>query len=309
MMAAREAELTIRRGGSETRPYGGDTVDEALAAAARRLAGAGIDGAATDARLLVQEVTGLSRQALLRSPAHRLTAAETSQLVALIARRAEREPLSHILGRREFWSLEFWVTRACLDPRPDSETVVEAALARLADPARSLRVLDFGTGSGCLLLALLSELPLATGIGVDASDAALAVARENAERLGLSRRAQFVAGDWGRGVGGAFDAIVANPPYIARADIDALAPEVARHEPRLALDGGPDGLDAYRALLPDIARLLAPAGFAAIEIGAGQRAAVAGLAESAGLVCADAKRDLAGRERCLILVARAVNTL
>jgi release factor glutamine methyltransferase len=284
-------------------------VSEAIAAAARRLAGAGIDGAAIDARLLIQEATRCSREELLRHSARRLSAAETSRLVALIARRAEREPLSHILGRREFWSLSLRVTRDCLDPRPDSETVVEAALARLADPAGSLRVLDFGTGSGCLLLALLSELPLATGIGVDASDAALAVARENAERLGLAGRAQFVAGDWGRGIGGAFDAIVANPPYIARADIDALAPEVARHEPRLALDGGPDGLDAYRALLPDIARLLAPAGFAAIEIGAGQRAAVAGLADSAGLVCADVKRDLAGRERCLILVARAVNTL
>jgi release factor glutamine methyltransferase len=308
-MGARAAEFVLGRGGLESCPYGRDTVAGAIAAAAYRLAAAGIEDAATDTRLLVQEATGLSREQLLLVPERQLTKSEMCRLRVLIARRGAREPLSHILGRREFWSLSFKVTGDCLDPRPDSETVIEAALACLVDRTRKLRILDLGTGSGCLLLALLFELPQATGLGVDASEAALAVARENAERLSLSGRARFVAGDWGRGIDGAFDAIVVNPPYIAREEIDSLAPEVARHEPRRALDGGTDGLDAYRALLPDIARLLAPTGFAAIEIGAGQHGAVAGLAESAGLVCTDAKRDLAGRERCLILTAGAVNIL
>jgi release factor glutamine methyltransferase len=309
MMRARAAKFASRRGGSETPCYSGDSIAEAVAAVARKLADAGIDGASTDARLLVQDATGLSREALLRRSRHRLNESEAARLAALAARRAGREPVSHVLGRREFWSLEFRITRDCLDPRPDSETIVEAALARLDGRAQPLRLLDLGTGSGCLLLALLSELPQASGLGIDASEAALAVARENAERLGFSGRARFVAGNWGHGVGGTFDAIVANPPYVESGEIDTLAPEIAHYEPRLALDGGPDGLDAYRALLPDIAHLLAPAGFAAIEIGATQRAAVARLAETAGLVCADVRRDLAGHERCLVLAAGAVNAL
>ncbi len=188
-----------------------------------------------------------------------------------------------------------------LVPRPESETVVEATLAALPDRAAALRILDLGTGSGCLLLALLSELPRASGLGIDRSAAALALAAQNAERLGLARRAAFREGDWGRGVSGAFDVIVSNPPYVARDDAEGLAPEVRACEPEEALFAGPDGLAAYPALAPDCARLLAPDGVVCLEIGQGQGAAVAGIMRRHGLRLVGARPDLAGIERCLIL--------
>ncbi|MFN0044301.1 MAG: peptide chain release factor N(5)-glutamine methyltransferase [Alphaproteobacteria bacterium] len=219
----------------------------------------------------------------------------------LIARRLAGEPVSRILGRREFWSLDFALTPDVLDPRPDSETVVEAALTHLGSRDREAAVLDLGTGSGCLLLAVLSELPHAWGVGVDKSVGACRVARENALRLGLGARTHFVAGDWGTALGARFDAVLCNPPYIAERDIAALAPEVARHDPRAALAGGEDGLGGYRAVLADAARLLAPGGFVVLELGQGQGQAVRALAGAGGLRTLASHADLSGIERCVVL--------
>jgi release factor glutamine methyltransferase len=277
------------------------TVGAAAAAAAAELAQAGIEGASREARLLLAHALGAEAGGVLMARDRELSAAEGAAFAALVARRAAREPLSHITGRREFWSLEFGVGPAVLDPRPDSEALVEAALGCIAARAAPLRLLDLGTGSGCLLLALLSELPNARGVGVDRSAAALAVARANAAALGLAARAAFVQGDWATALSGAFDLIVCNPPYIATAAIGALMPEVARHEPRLALDGGADGLDAYRRLAPDIARLLAVGGIALVEVGLGQGDAAAAIFAAAGLSDHARRRDLAGRERALLL--------
>ncbi|MBM3488244.1 MAG: peptide chain release factor N(5)-glutamine methyltransferase [Alphaproteobacteria bacterium] len=280
------------------------TVAGALATATARLAAAGIDAAPREARLLVGHALGLDAAALVRDPARPLDGAAGTALAALLARRLAREPMAYILGRREFWSLELGVADGVLIPRPDSETVVEAVLARAPDRGRAWRILDLGTGSGCLLLALLSEFPEAIGVGVDRAPRAVAIAAENARRLGLDRRCRFVRGDWARALAGPFDIVVANPPYIRRGEIDALAPEVARFEPRAALDGGADGLAAYRALVPDLGRLLGPGGFAALEHGADQAVAVAAIVREAGLEVFEILRDLAGRTRGAVVGPR-----
>lgn len=253
-----------------------------IARAVASLRAAGVDEPERDARLLQKYFP------------------DAADFDAALARRRAREPMSHILGVREFWSLDFVVTRACLDPRPDSETLVEAVLAKIPDRGRPWRILDLGTGSGCLLLALLSELPRATGLGIDSSPAALGVALANAQRLGLAARAQFAERDWTHGIEGIFDVIVANPPYIPSGEIDALAPEVARYEPRAALDGGADGLAAYLAIVPALPRHLAEGGFAAVEVGAGRAGLVAEMARGVGLDVT-IRPDLARRERCLVL--------
>ena len=224
-----------------------------------------------------------------------------SRLAALLARRAAREPMARILGYREFWSLRFELSPATLDPRPDSETLIEAALAALPDRARPYRVLDLGSGSGCLLLALLSELPCAWGLGIDRAESAVATARRNAAALGLVGRARFAVGDWAAAIAGEWDVILVNPPYIPASAIAGLMPEVAGHEPRLALEGGIDGLDAYRAVGPQIAGLLAPQGVAAVELGQGQAEAAAGIMMGAGLAIREVRHDLAGVDRCLML--------
>ena len=238
---------------------------------------------------------------VLAYPETILDAGAESRLAALLARRAAREPMARILGYREFWSLRFELSPATLDPRPDSETLIEAALAALPDRARRYRALDLGTGSGCLLLALLSELPGAWGLGVDRAESAVATARRNAAELGLHARARFVVGDWAAAIAGEWDIVLINPPYIAAGAIAGLMPEVAHHEPRLALEGGIDGLDAYRALAPQIARLLAPQGVAAVELGQGQAEAAAALMTGAGLAIQGVRHDLAGVDRCLML--------
>lgn len=229
-----------------------------------------------------------------------MTEAEQEQFQALLVRRERREPIAHITGRREFWSLSFTVTADTLDPRPDSETVIEAVLAAVPDRTQALNVLDFGTGTGCLLLATLSEYPNAVGLGIDRSEGALAVARGNASALGLEQRAQFRTGDWGAGIHGLFHVILSNPPYIPDNDIAGLEAEVAAFEPWSALAGGPDGLDCYRALAPDIARLLAPGGVAVLEVGQGQAADVAAILQAAGLIPQGVRHDLGGIERCVI---------
>lgn len=270
------------------------TVDQALAAAASRLAAAGIDGARREARLLLGAALGVGLEAIV-ADGDRILANE-ARFERLLARRLAREPMAYVLGKREFWGLDFAVGPSVLTPRPDSETVVEAALTAAREPRH---VLDLGTGSGCLLLAVLRERTRAHGVGVDRSPAAAALAAVNAAALGLGGRARFVVGDWGAALRGSFDLILTNPPYVATGDIAGLAAEV-RHEPLLALDGGPDGLVAYRALAADLARLLAPGGVAAVEIGAGQANAVATILAGVGLVEVGRRRDLAGHERCLL---------
>lgn len=273
----------------------------ALAEAATRLSAAGIADARREARLLLAIALGWDAARVLAYPETPIPTPAGDRLEALLIRRCAREPVSRILGHREFWSLRFELSSETLDPRPDSETLISAALASLEDRARPYRVLDLGTGSGCLLLALLSELPNAHGIGVDLSPGALGTARRNAAALGFAERAHFVCGNWGEGVGGKWDAILTNPPYIASGDVTDLMPEVARYEPRLALDGGPDGLAAYRVLARDIARLLAPGGVAVAEVGAGQAAAVAVIMAGAGLALRAVRHDLNGVDRCLVL--------
>ena len=282
-----------------TRPA---TIADCIARGARRLNAAGVDGARREARLILAHALGVEPAQIAGYPERPV--ADPHMFETLIARRARREPLSHLTGRREFWSLEFETGPATLDPRPDSEAVVEAALAAVADRSARLSLLDLGAGTGCLLLSLLSELPRASGLGVDSSPEALAVARRNAERLGLAPRARFSEGNWGESLDGPFDLIVCNPPYIRSEDIARLEPEVSAFEPRLALDGGPDGLDAYRALVPDIVRLLSPGGAAVLEFGADQAAAVRQTAASRGLIAVTVSRDIAGLERCLTLRKR-----
>jgi release factor glutamine methyltransferase len=276
------------------------TVGDLLSAAAARLAAAGIDGAVREARLLLQAAAGIPIATQIAFPERTAVTDTAARFEQLLARRVRREPMAHILGQREFWSLAFRVTADTLDPRPDSETLVQAVLDQVPDRSAALRLVDFGTGTGCLLLALLHELPNATGLGVDVSAAALAVATGNADALELSPRASFHRGNWDDGLEAGFDIVVSNPPYIPSGDIAALQPEVATFEPRLALDGGPDGLDAYRRLGPATGRLLAPGGLAAFEIGRGQADSVRGIMAAAGLRHIATARDLATVERCVL---------
>ena len=281
---------------------GVSTVGEALATGRITLQAAGVRTPGLDARLLLAHCLGLARETLFGHPEQALSAADSRDFEALIARRSAREPVSRIVGRREFWSLPFALTPAVLDPRPDSECVVEAARVEARDPEAALRIVDLGTGTGCLLLALLAELPNATGIGLDISAEAVAVARTNARALGLDVRARFVVGDWGAPLAGPFDLIIANPPYVPEPMLPALDGELA-YDPRLALAGGADGLAAYRGLAPHVARLLAVGGRAVLEVGEGQLVAVRGLLEAAGPALRGIGHDLAGRERCIIVGA------
>lgn len=271
------------------------TVGDALRHGAALLAAAGVDSPRLEARLLLGHAAGLRQDALLRD---RDAPVDMAPYAALLARRAAREPLAFITGRQEFWSLPFEVSADTLIPRPDSETLIEAALAARPDRGATRSILDLGTGTGCLLLAALTEYCAAWGVGVDLSPGAAALARRNASALGLSHRAAVLCGRWDDALHAQFDLVLSNPPYIPAADIAGLMPEVARHEPRRALDGGPDGLDAYRALLRRLPALLRPGGAAVLELGAGQAAAVSGLAEGWSVAL---HRDLAGTERAMVL--------
>lgn len=279
------------------------TIERLLLDAVARLRDAGCDTPRLDAVLLLAAALGLTPDRVRLEPARPVPAETAAIFAGWLTRRAAREPVARILGHREFWSLDFIVTPDVLDPRPDSETLVEAVLRALPDPGRALHMVDFGTGSGCLLLALLHALPQARGVGVDASPAALAVARRNAERLGLWPRAAFAASDWGQGLAGPFDLLISNPPYIPSAEIAALAPEVAHHDPAAALDGGADGLLAYRQLVPHLARLAAPGALVALEVGAGQAPDVEQLLVAGGFHSPVRHADLGGHER--VLLARA----
>ena len=269
------------------------TAGEALARATQALQAYGIELAAREARLLMAHAQG--------RPVPDPSMPEPSGFRALVMRRCAREPMALIRGQKGFWSLDLEVSSATLVPRADSETLIEAALAACPGRGNIRRVLDLGTGTGALLLAALSEFPAADGIGVDRSPEACALARSNAARTGFLRRADFVCGDWGSCLRQEFDLVLANPPYVERGRIAALMPEVSRYEPRRALDGGSDGLDAYREILPDLPRLLAPNGSAVLEIGLGQADRVTALAAASGLVLAACRRDLGGIQRALVL--------
>ncbi len=280
------------------------TVGAILCRAGQHLRAAAIETPRLEARLLLAHAMGCRIEDLLREPRAAVPAEAALRFAALLRRRLDHAPIAHLTGEREFWSLPFRVSPATLIPRPDSETLIEAALEACPERGAVRRILDLGTGTGCLLLAALSEFPAATGLGLDRVPAAAALARENAARLGLGARARFVAADWAAPLADAarFDLVLSNPPYVESAAIPGLAPEVARHEPASALDGGPDGLDAYRALLAALPGLLAPgAGRAVLELGLGQRAAVAALATAAGLAVLGCRSDLGGVERALIL--------
>jgi release factor glutamine methyltransferase len=270
------------------------TVADALRAGAARLQGVA-DNPRLEARLLLAHALGCSQNDLIREPER---VVDPGPFETLVDRRLRYEPIAHIVGRREFWSLGFEVSPATLIPRPDSETLIEAALAAFRDRPPPRQVLDLGTGTGCLLLALLHEYPSTFGIGVDLEPAAAALARRNATRLGLIDRAGFYVGDWTNAVRGRFDLVVSNPPYIADGDMEALMPDVARYEPRLALAAGADGGDAYRAIIPALPAVLEAGGVAILEIGAGQAEMVGEIARSSGLGVS-LRRDLAGIPRAI----------
>jgi len=272
-----------------------------LAEATARLAAAGVAEPRLDARLLVGAALGLGREAMLADPDRAVGEDERAAVEALLARRAAREPVSRILGKREFWSLDFTVTPATLDPRPDSETVIEAALAAFPDRNAALSVLDLGTGTGCLLLAVLSEYPHAHGIGIDVSSDAVDVASANARRLGFDGRARFFVDDWACNLSDRVDCILANPPYICSHDLAGLAPEV-RYDPQAALDGGPDGLSGIAAVLDAALRLLKPGGYAFVEIGVGQDESVRRMAAEKGLGIAGIRADIGGIPRVVALI-------
>jgi release factor glutamine methyltransferase len=278
----------------------GLTVGSLIAEAAGALQRAGFDEPRRRARRLVGAALALSPSEVFAHPERPLDRAEAVEIAAVLARAITHEPPSRIFGVREFWGLDFRLSPATLDPRPESETIVEAVLARRPDRTLPYRILDLGTGSGCLLLALLSEYRAATGIGIDLASGAALAARDNAAALGLGDRARFAVGDWGAALRARFDIVVANPPYIASGAIARLAPEVRDHDPRLALDGGADGLDAYRAITGDLARLMLPGGLVAAELGSGQDRAVAAILTAAGLALEGVTPDLAGIGRCII---------
>ena len=278
----------------------GVDIAKALAWAADELRAAGVEGGRRDARVLLAQALDVPLEQVIGYPERPLPAAVQRQFAGFVARRARREPVSRILGVREFWSLPFRISPDTLDPRPESEMLVECVLRELEDRMADLEILDLGTGSGCLLLALLSELPNARGLGRDQAPGALETAAENAAALGFGGRAAFGLGDWAEGLSGPWQVIVSNPPYIKEGDLAGLAPDVALYDPRRALAGGLDGLDAYCRLIPQAARLLSDGGLIALEVGLGQADDVERLLTNAGLCIIGRERDLAGVERCVL---------
>ena len=268
----------------------------AWTSARRALEAAGIETPIADARLFLQAAAGVTRVDIVSDPHRPISDEARARLDEFVRLRIARKPVAYILGRQGFWTLDLAVTPDVLIPRPDTEAVVHAALPLIKD-VTAPRILDLGVGSGAILLALLSERSDAHGVGVDRSAAAIAVARANAATHGLGDRATFREGDWGAGLDDAFDLVVSNPPYIETATIAGLQPEVSAHEPHLALDGGADGLEAYRRLMPDVARLVRPGGGFAFEMGLGQGDAVQALARAHGLTVGGIKVDLTGRDR------------
>lgn len=276
-------------------------LNDFLRRAQQRLTQAEIDNPALDARVLTAAVLGCDRAALLVQGDRPLSKAEEETLTLYIERRAKHEPVGRLLGRRAFWGMDLALNEATLEPRPDTETLVETAL-RLAGKHRTQeagRVLDLGTGTGAILLALLQEWPKATGLGIDCAGRAIEQAALNAATLGLASRAAFRLGNWLEGVTERFDVIVSNPPYIPSAEIGGLMPEVRLFDPLAALDGGADGLDPYRLLAPLLPSVLVPGGWVFFEVGQGQAQDVASFLEKAGLTALEIVDDLAGIARCV----------
>lgn len=272
------------------------SLQQILQAATARLAAAGVENPVVDARILAAAALGCDRALLLTRL--EMADAEAERFMAMIDRRARHEPVARILGVREFWGLPLLLNEATLEPRPDSETLVETALKQY-EKQNALRVLDLGTGTGALLLALLSEWPRASGLGRDIAPRAVEQARENAERVGLSARAAFEVGDWLEGLSARFDVIVCNPPYIATHEKESLMPEVRDYDPALALYGGPTGLEVYDALIPQLGRFLNGGGRAFFEVGHRQAARVRALFEKNGFQDVQDIKDLAGIPRCV----------
>jgi release factor glutamine methyltransferase len=290
----------VTSGSSSGCPDPEGSVGGILCRAGQHLRAAAIENPRLEARLLLGEAMGVDLSALLRESRAPVPPEAAQRFGGMLRRRLAHEPMGFILGRQGFWTLNLEVSPDTLIPRADSEAVVEAALQGPV-PAR---VLDLGTGTGCLLLAVLSEHPEALGVGVDLSPGAAALAGRNAAANGVAERTLFLAGSWADSLAGGFDLVLSNPPYIETAAIPGLMPEVAAHEPARALDGGADGLDAYRLIVADLPRLLAPAGRAVLELGQGQAPAVAALGRAAGLVVLGTHSDLGGVERALILQRR-----
>jgi release factor glutamine methyltransferase len=273
------------------------TLVQAWKGAKARLEAAGLVGPVIDARMLVEAAADATRVDIITDPHRELTSEQAAKLDEYLGRRERREPVSHILGRKGFWKIMLRVTPDVLTPRPDTEVIVDEAL-RTFPEHKAFRVLDLGVGSGAILLAILAERAGARGLGVDVSEEALAVARDNAASLGLANRVALLRGDWTAGLeNDGFDLVVSNPPYIADHIIETLEPEVKDHEPHLALSGGADGLDAYRTLAPEILRVLKPGGMFLVEIGYDQKDAVEGLFREAGAQEVRTIRDLGDRDR------------
>jgi release factor glutamine methyltransferase len=270
------------------------TIGEALRGAAARLTAAGIDSAALEARLLLAHAIGVDRADVV----DRRQLIDPAHFETLLVRRLVHEPLAYITGRQGFWTLDLAVSPDTLIPRADSEALIVAAKLHCTAPAR---ILDLGTGTGCLLLAALAEFPGAFGVGVDLSPGAAALAARNAAENGLAGRSAFLAGDWATALAGRFDLVLSNPPYIPGADIEGLMPEVALFEPGRALDGGPDGLVAYRRIAAALPNLLAPGGIAILELGQGQVESVTALSAEFGLSRVALQADLGGIPRAIVL--------
>jgi release factor glutamine methyltransferase len=284
------------------------TLVQAWKGAKARLDAVGISGPVIDARLLVEAAAEATRADIITDPHRELTPAQAATLEDYLSRREHREPVSHILGRKGFWKIMLRVTPDVLTPRPDTETVVEYVLRDFPEHA-AWNVLDLGVGSGAILLSILAERPAAKGLGIDISEEALAVARDNAAGLGLAGRLALMRSDWTTLLGDAtFDLVVSNPPYIASEVIETLEPEVRDHEPRLALEGGADGLDHYRLLAPEILRVLKPGGQFAVEIGYDQKQAVEALFREAGALGVHTVRDLSDKDRVVAGMKKPLET-
>jgi len=289
--AKRDASLRTHDGNGDS------SVQFLLNQGRRRLEQQGIETAALDARLLLQRAAGLTHADLIANPDRSLAKPAIQTLQHMLERRHKHEPVSRILGEREFYGRRFAIDESVLDPRPETETLVEAALAALPSQGR---ILDLGTGSGAIITTLLAERQDTTGVAADRSAQTLSIARRNAERHGVLDRLELINGDWFQPVKGLFNLVVSNPPYIPTAEIARLAPEVQKFDPRLALDGGSEGLDAYRAISKGVATHLEPQGRLMLEIGAGQEQAVIAICQQAGLVHCQSALDLAGHVRCLV---------